>query len=315
MKVSYKKTFETRVEEHRRYTTFTGAEVWHLLRNLRRYVRVLASFCAAAWGLGLTSFIIAEWIDTDLTHEMEHTEDIELEHRPRHEHLVVVSCVGAFTFMTGILGYWGTLHLEHRMVCIFSYIILFNSIIGLSFGAMILTIPLETLEENTIELVKTQVDESLPIFLVQKFLHCCGASSPSDWIESPWWHNQRAEGSRNVLPISCCIAPHKNWTCNQGKSPFREVFAPNRVHLKGCADIVLERKKYLIRAGGHVISSCGLGQLISFFAIHYLASIVLYYQHRLDEIREQVPEAAHIRKPPHDPRAEARFEKRLSMKV
>ncbi|CAL1288852.1 unnamed protein product, partial [Larinioides sclopetarius] len=99
------------VEEHRRYTTFTGAEVWHLLRYLRRYVRVLATFCASAWGLGLASFIVAEWIDTDPTNEMEYTVDKELEHKPRHEHLMVVSSVGGFTFMTGILGYWGSLHL------------------------------------------------------------------------------------------------------------------------------------------------------------------------------------------------------------
>ncbi|CAL1288851.1 unnamed protein product [Larinioides sclopetarius] len=246
---------------------------------------------------------------------MEYTVDKELEHKPRHEHLMVVSSVGGFTFMTGILGYWGSLHLEHTMVCIFSYIILFNSIVSLSLGAVILTIPLETIEENTMDLVRTKVDETLPIFMVQKFLECCGASSPSDWIESAWWRKQRAEGRPHVLPISCCIAPHKNKRCNQGKSPFREVIVPSFIHQKGCADLVLERKKYLVRSGGYGICSCGLGQLISFFAIHYLVNIVLYYQHRLDVIREQVPEAAHIRKPPHDPRAEARFEKRMSMQV
>ncbi|KAF8773255.1 hypothetical protein HNY73_015929 [Argiope bruennichi] len=221
---------------------------------------------------------------------MEHTEEREEEHRPTHGQLIVVSFTGGFTFLTGMLGYWGALHLAHTMGCII-------------------------LKENTMNLVKTQVDETLPIFKVQKFLHCCGAKSPYDWIESKWWHHQRAENFKFVVPISCCIAPQKNWTCNMGKSPYRDVVVPTRIYQKGCANLVLEQKKYLILAGGYGILLCGLGQLISFFAIHYLVNVILTYQLRLDEIREQVPEAAHVRKPPHDPRAEARFEKRMSMKV
>ncbi|GFY60034.1 uncharacterized protein TNIN_455421 [Trichonephila inaurata madagascariensis] len=141
---------------------------------------------------------------------------------------------------------------------------------------------------------------------------CCGSKSPLDWLDSNWWREERKTSSSAVVPISCCKQSFLEENCTDGKEPFRELLYSEMVYNMGCGAKVLQRKAYLLRMGGCSICACGIFKLISFLAIHYLANIILSFQLRLDEIREQLPDALPVRlEPVREPKDE--LERRLSV--
>ncbi|GFT84174.1 uncharacterized protein NPIL_548271 [Nephila pilipes] len=165
MRISFRDSFDTASRERKRSSSVSGAEIFELQRNKRHHVRILATFCGTSWALGLLVFSIAEWIHADPTFEHVHAKAFG--HRVAHMNIVLVSTAGAITFLTGVSGYWGSLHLEHGMVFAFSYIIFAASIIELSIGAIMLSIPKELIEEITMEYVKNGTDNYKLMFEIQ----------------------------------------------------------------------------------------------------------------------------------------------------
>ncbi|GIX83689.1 uncharacterized protein CDAR_249931 [Caerostris darwini] len=271
--------------DSRRGSTVSGAEIYLIQKKIRHLVRILATFCGATWALGLVVFSISAWSQTDVSRRPGD--------QPPYPKLALSSFAGASTFLTGTLGYWGSLHLKHTMVCIYSYVIYMASIIEMCVGAVILSIRVETLSEDTMELVKNETDEQATIFRVQKSFKCCGSSSPEDWIPSAWWRKQRESNSSHVVPRSCCR--HRTRKCNSGTTNFTRISYPSLIHQMGCAKIVLARQKYIVHVGGGVLLACGVAKLLAFFAIHYLADKIMSLQRRLEEIREQLPSVAPLR--------------------
>ncbi|GFS89883.1 uncharacterized protein TNCV_4839701 [Trichonephila clavipes] len=117
--------------ERKRSSSVSGIEIFELQRSKRHYVRIQATFCATSWALGLLVFTSMEWIHADPA----------MQGIKYQASLVLVSSAGAITFLTGISGYWGSLHLEHGMIFTFSYTIYVTSIIELSVGAIMLSVP------------------------------------------------------------------------------------------------------------------------------------------------------------------------------
>ncbi|GIY35964.1 uncharacterized protein CEXT_185161 [Caerostris extrusa] len=229
-------------DDSRRGSTVSGAEIYVIQKKIRHLVRILATFCGATWALGLVVFSISAWSQTDVSRRPGD--------QPPYPKLALSSFAGASTFLTGTLGYWGSLHLKHTMVCI-------------------------TLSEDTMELVKNETDEQASIFKVQKsfFLSplnlrrhdgqlssalapCLSAADPP---APKTGSHQRGGGARGPTPATRCPAAAAGTGAGSATAAQRTTRGSPipASSTKWDAPRSCLHKKYIVHVGGGVLA-CGV---------------------------------------------------------